>query len=95
MCQASFIKPRLITIKKKDKQPDKVENLQAIQILPTDVRLLEQLTTFLRKQLIDRLEQQKELYAFLPGKSNKRCITDWVPWINKSDRNIYQFKLNN
>ena len=48
MCQVSSRKSRLIAIRKKDKPPDKVENLRTIQILPTDIRLLEQSTTKLR-----------------------------------------------
>ena len=50
---------RLIAIKKKDKPPDKVQNLRAIQILPTNVRLLEQSATDSKDWLIEQLRNKK------------------------------------
>jgi hypothetical protein len=55
-----------MAIKKKDKPPNNVKNLSAIQILPTAVRLVEQSAMNLKQWLVQKLEKESELYAFLP-----------------------------
>ena len=57
-----------MAIRKKDKPPDKIKILLAIQILPTNIRLLEQFVVELKNWFVNRLKGQEELHAFLPGK---------------------------
>ena len=73
---------KLMAIRKKDKPPDKVKNLRTIQILPTNVRLLERSVVELKNWLVNRLKEQEELQAFLPGKSTKSCVLNWMNAVN-------------
>lgn len=80
-------KSRMIVLKKKDKPPDKVINLRAIQISPVHVRLLEQSCLNLKDWFIKRLKDQPETDAFLPNKSTMCCIQNWISCINNFDKN--------
>lgn len=73
---------KLMAIRKKDKPPDKVKNLRTIQILSTNVRLLERSVVELKNWLVNRLKEQEELQAFLPGKSTKSCVLNWMNAVN-------------
>jgi hypothetical protein len=71
-----------MAIKKKDKPPNNVKNLSAIQILPTAVRLVEQSAMNLKQWLVQKLEKESELYAFLPRKT--AYVLDWINTVNKN-----------
>ena len=64
---------------------NKVTNLRTIQILLSDVRIMEQSVMNLKQWLLNRLTSQPKLYAFLPEKSTKSYLSDWIYEIIKSD----------
>ena len=65
---------KLMAIRKRGKPPDSVKKLRAVQILPTNVRLIEQAASDLKSWLVSKLENQPELYAFLQNKSTSSLI---------------------
>ena len=75
---------KLMAIKKKDKPPNNVKNLRAIQFLPTAVRQVEQSAMNLKQWLVQKLEKESELYAFLPRKTTTAYVLDWINTVNKN-----------